>query len=84
MGVRLLRDLTHALALRIDPHCPARVTEADLPTITGAMQTAGLSLKLEQLEQKSDKRFKIVFNALRKIMASPPSKRIIGLAKKDV
>lgn len=42
-----------------------------------------LSLKLEQLEQKSDKRFKIVFDALRKIMATPPPKRIIGLAKKD-
>ena len=42
-----------------------------------------LRLKLEQLEQKSDKRFKIVFNALRKIMAAPRPKRIVGLAKKD-
>ena len=48
MGVRLLRDLTRALALRVDPHCPARVTEADLPAIAAAIQVAGLSLTLEQ------------------------------------
>jgi hypothetical protein len=43
----------------------------------------GFSLKIEQLEQKSDKRFKIVFNALRKMMADPPLKRIVGLNKRD-
>jgi hypothetical protein len=49
MGVRLLTDLTHALAIRIDPHCPSRVAEADVPAIAAAMQAAGLSLKLEQM-----------------------------------
>lgn len=41
-----------------------------------------LSLKLGQLEQKYDKRFKIVFDALRKLMASPSPKRIVGLDQK--
>ncbi len=40
-----------------------------------------LSLKLDQLERKYDKRFKIVFDALRRLMASPPPKRIVGLGK---
>lgn len=42
-----------------------------------------LSLKLGQLEQKYDRRFKIVFDALRKMMATPAPKRIAGLGKAD-
>jgi len=49
MGVRLLKDLTHALAIQIDSNCPTRVAEADIPAIAAAMQAAGLSLKLEQM-----------------------------------
>jgi hypothetical protein len=41
-----------------------------------------LSLKLDQLERKYDRRFKVVFDALRKLMASPPPKRIVGLGQK--
>ena len=47
MGLRLLKDLIHALAIKVDPHCRPRVTEADLPAIAAAMQAAGLTLKLE-------------------------------------
>jgi hypothetical protein len=49
MGVRLLKDLSHALAIEIDPDCPTRVAEADVPVIAAAMQAAGLNLKLEQM-----------------------------------
>ncbi|HEX4143576.1 MAG TPA: potassium channel family protein [Pirellulales bacterium] len=49
MGVRLLTDLTHALAIRIDHDCPTRVSEADIPVIAAAMQAAGLNLRLEQM-----------------------------------
>ncbi len=40
-----------------------------------------LSLKIELLEQKSDKRFKIVFETLRKMVASPSPIKIKGLNK---
>lgn len=40
-------------------------------------------LNLEQLERKSDKRFRIVFDALRKMMATSSPKKIVGLAKKS-
>jgi hypothetical protein len=49
MGIRLLTDLTHALAIQIDPHCPSRVAEADVPAIAAAMHAAGLSIELEQM-----------------------------------
>lgn len=35
------------------------------------------------LEQKCDKRFKIVFDALRKLMATPAPKRIVGLDRSE-
>lgn len=43
--------------------------------------TRDLSLKLDQLEQKYDKHFKVVFDALRKLMASPHPKKIKGLER---
>ena len=47
MGIRLLEDLTRALAIHVDPDCRSRVTKADLPAIAAAMQAAGLTMKLE-------------------------------------
>ena len=40
---------------------------------------ADLARKLEQLEKKYDKQFKVVFDAIRELMTSPePKKRPIG------
>ncbi len=47
MGLHLLKDLTHALAITIDPQCRVRLTEADLPALVAAAKTAGLALRLE-------------------------------------
>ncbi len=47
MGLRLLEDLAHALAIHVDPHCSSRVTEAELPAIAAAMQAAGLTRSLD-------------------------------------
>ena len=40
----------------------------------------GLARKLDQMEKKYDSQFKVVFDAIRKLMAPPPakSKRQIG------
>ena len=48
MGTRLLEDLTHALAVRVDSHCPPRLTEADIPAIAAALQAAGLAVNSTQ------------------------------------
>ena len=44
-----------------------------------------LSLKLSQLEQNYDKQFKVVFDAIRELMARPnrPLKRISGLSENE-
>ena len=47
MGLRLLKDLTDALSIKVDPQCRLRLTEADMPTLAAALQAAGLSLTLE-------------------------------------
>ena len=46
----------------------------------------GLARKLAELEQKYDRQFKSVFEAIREIMSahSIPRKRIIGLERRDV
>ncbi|HKM55410.1 MAG TPA: potassium channel family protein [Isosphaeraceae bacterium] len=46
MGVRLLKDLTDALNLTIDPRCPVRLSTADLPTLLAAVQGSDLALSL--------------------------------------
>ena len=46
MGVRLLKDLTDALNLTIDPRCPVRLSTADLPTLLAAVKGSDLALSL--------------------------------------
>ena len=47
MGLHLLKDLTDALAITIDPRCRGRLTEADLPALLAGSKAAGLTLNLE-------------------------------------
>jgi hypothetical protein len=47
MGLNLLRDLTKALGMAVDPQCRARLTEADLPTLVAASKAARLAVTLE-------------------------------------
>jgi len=46
IGLRLLKDLTDALSISIDPQCRIRLTEADLPGLRAAMKASGLTLTL--------------------------------------
>jgi hypothetical protein len=46
MGLRLLKDLTGAISLTVDPGCRIRLTEADLPRLRSALNVAGLTLTL--------------------------------------
>ena len=46
MGLRLLKDLTDALGITVDPQCRTRLTEADLPTFRAALKASGLTLTL--------------------------------------
>lgn len=39
---------------------------------------ADLAERLEQLEQKYDAQFRVVFDAIRQMMKEPPSKKQIG------
>ena len=45
-----------------------------------ALSVEGLARKLNALEGKYDKQFKMVFNAVRQLMAAPPGKRIKGFS----
>jgi hypothetical protein len=47
MGLNLLRDLTKALGMTVDPRSRMRLTEADLPALIAAAKAAGLTLTLE-------------------------------------
>ena len=44
MGLRLLADLAHALAVSVEPPARPRLTEADLPAIRTALTDAGIAL----------------------------------------
>ena len=45
--------------------------------------TAGLARKVDELEMKYDKQFKVVFDAVRKLMSySPPSNQVEGFQGK--
>ncbi len=44
MGLTLLKDLTDALSITVDPKCRIRLTEADLPTLHVALEVSGCSL----------------------------------------
>ncbi len=46
MGLRLLKDLTAALSITVDPKCRIRLTEADLPAFRAALKVAGLASTL--------------------------------------
>ena len=47
-----------------------------------ALSVEGLARKLNALEGKYDKQFKVVFNAVRQLMAAPPGKQIKGFSDK--
>jgi Ion channel len=44
IGLRLLVDLSYALGVTVDPKCPARLTETDLPTILATFENSELKL----------------------------------------
>ncbi len=44
MGLTLLKDLTDALSITVDPKCRIRLTEADLPTLRVALKVSGRAL----------------------------------------
>jgi hypothetical protein len=44
MGLRLLKDMTDALSIAVNPMCPVRLTEADLPTVRAALSASGVAL----------------------------------------
>jgi hypothetical protein len=47
MGLRLLKDLTAALSLTVDPRCPGRLSTADLPALLAAVRGSDLPLTLK-------------------------------------
>jgi hypothetical protein len=47
MGLRLLKDLTDALGLTVDPRCRGRLGAADLPALLAAVKGSGLPLTLD-------------------------------------
>jgi hypothetical protein len=46
MGIRLLKNLTEALAVTVDPQCQVRLTEERLPALIAALEGSRLSLTL--------------------------------------
>ena len=48
-----------------------------------ALSVEGLARKVEGLEKKYDKQFRVVFDAIRSLMAAPPGKQIKGFSKKE-
>jgi hypothetical protein len=46
MGLRLLKDLTDALSLKVDPRCRMRLSRADLPALLAAVKKSGIPLSL--------------------------------------
>jgi len=47
-----------------------------------ALSVESLARKLNALESKYDRQFSVVFDAIRKLMAAPPGKRIEGFSSK--
>ena len=52
MGLVLLKDLTDALSIPVDPQSPPRLRDADLPALIAAAEAAGLPLKLGPTETR--------------------------------
>jgi hypothetical protein len=48
MGLRLLKDLTHAMAIEVDPTCSRRLTSSDMPGLRSALADAKLNLSLDE------------------------------------
>ena len=46
MGLHLLKDLTDALSLSIDPDGPTRLTEAELPAVIAAMEASAVPWRI--------------------------------------
>ena len=46
MGMRLLKDLTEALNLTVDPRCRVRLSTAELPALLAAVKGSDLTLSL--------------------------------------
>ena len=46
MGLHLLKDLTEALALTIDPDGPTRLTEAGVPAVIAALEASAIPWKV--------------------------------------
>jgi hypothetical protein len=46
MGIRMLKDLTDALNLTVDPRCILRLSSADLPAVLAAVKGSDLALSL--------------------------------------
>ncbi len=81
MGLRLLADLAHALAVSVEPPARPRLTMAELSIIRTALTTAGISMPLAtaegaELVRLSD-RYDIYLQALsvRLLITLPPGSR---------
>ena len=48
-----------------------------------ALSVEGIARKLNEMESKYDKQFKVVFNAIRQLMAAPPASKKIKGFKED-
>jgi hypothetical protein len=46
MGLHLLKDLTEALVISVDPECRPRLAETDLPALRAALESSGIPLSL--------------------------------------
>ena len=46
-----------------------------------ALSVEGLARKMQALENKYDKQFKVVFDAIRRLITAPPAKRVDGFSK---
>ena len=56
------------------------IVEAFVKLRRMALSVEGLARKLNALEGKYDKQFKVIFNAVRQLMAAPPGKQIKGFS----
>jgi hypothetical protein len=46
MGLHLLKDLTEAVVISVDPQCKPRLAETDLPALHAALESSGIPLAL--------------------------------------
>jgi Ion channel len=78
LGLVLLGDLTKALGLSIDTNAPTRLTEADLPALRAALESAGIALTVGPTEGtqlvRMNRRYDVYLQALSKwlVTSLPP------------